>query len=114
MSRVQSNGLSIEVETNGDESDVPLLLISGFGSQLISWPTKMIDALTGAGFFVVAMDNRDAGLSEKLSEVGVQDRGSEGSEHEQNTAFGDNWHRCLARLARRSLPARRRSASATE
>lgn len=73
MSRVQSNGLSIEVQTYGDESGVPLLLISGFGSQLISWPTKMIGALTGAGFFVVAMDNRDSGLSEKLSGAGVPD-----------------------------------------
>ncbi len=73
MSRVQSNGLSIEVETYGDESGVPLLLISGFGSQLISWPTKMIEALTGAGFFVIAMDNRDVGLSENLSGAGVPD-----------------------------------------
>ncbi|MCW3782109.1 alpha/beta fold hydrolase [Defluviimonas sp. CAU 1641] len=65
--------MSIEVERYGDETGVPLLLISGFGSQLISWPTKMIEALAGAGFSVIAMDNRDAGLSEKLSRWGVPD-----------------------------------------
>jgi acyl-CoA reductase-like NAD-dependent aldehyde dehydrogenase len=73
MPRVQSNGLSIEVERYGSADAVPVLLISGLGSQLLSWPAQMIDTLTQAGFQVIAMDNRDVGLSEKLSDAGVPD-----------------------------------------
>jgi len=71
--QVHSNGLSIEVEQYGNMEGPPLLLIPGYGAQLISWPKGMIDQLTGSGFFVIAMDNRDVGLSEKLVSAGVPD-----------------------------------------
>jgi pimeloyl-ACP methyl ester carboxylesterase len=61
-----SNGIEIAYETHGDPGDEPLLLVMGLGSQLLSWPIEMVDALVDRGFFVVRYDNRDVGLSTKL------------------------------------------------
>jgi pimeloyl-ACP methyl ester carboxylesterase len=51
--------------TYGDEKGVPVLLIAGLGLQLISWPDELIRALTSAGYFVIAADNRDTGRSSR-------------------------------------------------
>ena len=66
MPLVKANGLDIEVETHGPENGPAVLLIMGLAAQLTHWPTDFIEALTGAGYRVVAFDNRDIGLSEKL------------------------------------------------
>ena len=65
MARIRANGIDIEYETFGPEDGVPLLLIHGFGQQLIAWPEEFVDGLTKAGLSVIRFDNRDTGLSRK-------------------------------------------------
>lgn len=69
MVQVRANNLSFEVERLGPESGVPVVLIPGYGTQLISWPEELIERLAGHGCSVLLLDNRDAGLSEKLHSV---------------------------------------------
>ena len=69
--RVPANGIAIEVEDTG-ESDLPaVLLVMGLGMQLVAWPAAFVGALQEAGFRVVRFDNRDAGLSQSFSHLGV-------------------------------------------
>jgi pimeloyl-ACP methyl ester carboxylesterase len=64
------NGIEIGYETHGDPDGEPLLLVMGLGAQLTAWPVELCDALADRGFHVVRYDNRDTGLSTKLSDVG--------------------------------------------
>ena len=57
------SGVSLTYETLGSPDDPALLLISGLGTQLISWDDELCALLAEAGRFVVRFDNRDAGLS---------------------------------------------------
>ena len=59
-------GVSIEFETYGAAGDPPVLLVMGFGAQLIVWPRGFAQRLASGGRFVIAFDNRDCGLSSKL------------------------------------------------
>jgi pimeloyl-ACP methyl ester carboxylesterase len=63
-----SNGIEIAYETHGDPNDEPLLLVMGLGAQLIAWPLELVEALVDRGFHVIRYDNRDTGLSTKLSD----------------------------------------------
>lgn len=63
------NGIEICYETFGDTSGEIVLLINGFGSQLIRWPQRFIDLLTDAGLGVVVFDNRDVGLSTQCRDM---------------------------------------------
>ncbi len=67
MVEVVSNGLRIKVEQFGNPADPPVLLIMGLATQLIAWPEAFIQSIVDKGFYVIAFDNRDIGLSEKLS-----------------------------------------------
>src|SRR5260370_39371828 len=67
MANVHANGIDIEYETFGDAASEPLLLIMGFGRQMIAWPDGLCEALVERGFFVVRYDNRDVGLSTMMS-----------------------------------------------
>ena len=67
--QIQANGLRIEVEDAGGAGE-PVLLIMGLGGQLIHWPDAFLHALAGAGYRAVRFDNRDAGLSQRLPELG--------------------------------------------
>jgi pimeloyl-ACP methyl ester carboxylesterase len=58
------NGLTIEYEVQG-EGD-PLLLVMGFGAQLVAWPQEFVDRLAARGFQVIRHDNRDIGLSSEI------------------------------------------------
>ena len=71
--RVQSNGLSIEVEEHGPADGPPLLLIMGLGMQLIGWPERFVEMLADAGYRVIRFDNRDIGLSDKFDHWGHAD-----------------------------------------
>ena len=73
MPVVRSNGLELVYETAGDPADPVLLLIMGLGAQLIDWPAEFCDDLAARGFHVVRFDNRDAGLSSSLDELGTPD-----------------------------------------
>lgn len=67
MTRLQTQGLFFETETFGDISNPTMLMIRGLGAQLIDWPQTLIDGLVAADLSVVVFDNRDAGLSQKMS-----------------------------------------------
>ena len=63
---VLPSGIELEYRTTGDSSDPVLLVVSGYTSQLISWPQGYVDRIVAEGLFVVQFDNRDVGLSTKL------------------------------------------------
>jgi pimeloyl-ACP methyl ester carboxylesterase len=60
------NGIELWYETIGDPDDVPLLLVSGLGSQGITWADDFCRAFVREGFYVIRFDNRDVGLSTKI------------------------------------------------
>src|ERR1700723_3812487 len=66
MPHVRANGIDIEYESFGRESDPLILLIMGFGAQLIFWPEALCQGLAANGFRVVRFDNRDVGKSTHL------------------------------------------------
>jgi len=69
MSKIASNGLEFEVEEYGDPSNPPIVLIMGLASQLTRWPADFVDRLVDGGYRVIAFDNRDIGLSDKLDDT---------------------------------------------
>jgi pimeloyl-ACP methyl ester carboxylesterase len=58
VKRIKVNGVELCVETFGDPSDPPVLLV---GVTMLSWPDELCAAL--AGRYVVRYDLRDAGQS---------------------------------------------------
>ncbi len=73
MARITANGIQIEYEDHGDRVNPALVLIRGLGTQLIDWPTRMIDDLVTRGFYVVTFDNRDVGYSQHFDDAGIPD-----------------------------------------
>ena len=73
MPQVKANGLEIYYESHGPDAADPILLIMGLGAQMTRWSPDFIRALTDAGHRVIAYDNRDVGLSEKLDSAGPPD-----------------------------------------
>ena len=73
MSQASDNGVEIEFETWGVRSGQPLLLVGGLGTRIITWVELLVQALVDAGFFVIAYDNRDIGLSTKFDDWGSAD-----------------------------------------
>ena len=63
MTNLHANGIDIEYETFGDATAEPLLLIMGFGRQMIAWPDAFCAAIADRGFRVIRYDNRDVGLT---------------------------------------------------
>ncbi|MCC9609035.1 alpha/beta fold hydrolase [Blastopirellula sp. JC732] len=63
--RTQS-AVEIEYDTFGSQEDPALLLIMGFGAQMIGWSAPFCQRLADAGRFVIRFDNRDCGLSSKM------------------------------------------------
>jgi pimeloyl-ACP methyl ester carboxylesterase len=57
----------------GDHNTVPVILISGLGTQMIRWTVPFCEMLAEKGFKVIRFDNRDAGCSTFLSNVRVPD-----------------------------------------
>jgi pimeloyl-ACP methyl ester carboxylesterase len=58
----------IEYEVFGDPIDPAVLLVMGFGTQLLGWDTDFCRLLAARGLYVIRYDNRDCGLSTKLDE----------------------------------------------
>ncbi|HEY0282796.1 MAG TPA: alpha/beta hydrolase [Rhizomicrobium sp.] len=65
MAGIHANGIDIEYEISGPKDGAPILLIHGFGQQLIAWPDEFVDGLAQAGLRVIRFDNRDTGLTQK-------------------------------------------------
>ena len=63
-----SRAMAIAYETFGDPSDPAVLLVMGFGTQMIGWDADLCRSLASRGRYVVRYDNRDCGLSTKLDE----------------------------------------------
>ena len=68
MPNVKANGIQIEYETYGDKSDPAIILISGYGQQMVMWSEEFCQELAGRGHFVIIFDNRDVGLTQKFFE----------------------------------------------
>jgi pimeloyl-ACP methyl ester carboxylesterase len=64
--------IALEYETYGDRRDPPVLLVMGFGTQLIGWPRPFSEHLAAGGRYVIAFDNRDTGLSERFPDRPTQ------------------------------------------
>ena len=58
----------------GPKDAEPILLVQGLGGQLINWPDHLIDFLISNNFRPIVFDNRDTGLSSRLTD----DRFAEG------------------------------------
>jgi pimeloyl-ACP methyl ester carboxylesterase len=76
MPNIEANNIRIEYETFGEPERPPLLLIIGFGSQMIFWDNALCEELAQRGHYVIRFDNRDVGLSSRLEESGVPNIGA--------------------------------------
>ena len=63
-----SDGVSIAYDTFGEPGDPPVLLVIGFGAQLIGWHDDFCAMLAGRGRYVIRYDNRDCGLSTRFDD----------------------------------------------
>src|ERR1700731_4527064 len=63
-----SGGVSIAYETFGELGDPPVLLVMGFGAQMIAWHEDFCAMLAGRGRYVIRYDNRDCGLSTRFDD----------------------------------------------
>jgi pimeloyl-ACP methyl ester carboxylesterase len=68
MPTFRRDGFDLYYEQFGSRASPIVMLIHGLTCQLIHWPQPLIDRLTGAGYRVVAFDNRDVGRSGKLDQ----------------------------------------------
>ncbi len=67
MPQIHANGVQLEYETSGDPQGTPLLCIMGLGAPLTRWPPTLLQSFVDAGYYVIRFDNRDVGLSSKMS-----------------------------------------------
>lgn len=56
----------IYFETHGNPAHPPVVLIEGLGAQMIGWPEGFLNRLVDRDLHVIALDNRDVGLSEMM------------------------------------------------
>jgi pimeloyl-ACP methyl ester carboxylesterase len=63
----KSGDLDIYYEDFGDPSDPAVLLIMGLGAQLLLWRKEFCEKLVNQGLRVIRYDNRDVGLSSKVT-----------------------------------------------
>lgn len=67
MPFAQVGDIRLAYETFGDQSAPPVVLIMGLGSQMLGWRTGFCHELADRGFHVVRFDNRDIGLSSRIT-----------------------------------------------
>ena len=63
----RSGDIDIYYEDMGDPNDPAVLLIMGLGAQLLLWRKGFCEKLVNQGLRVIRYDNRDVGLSTKLT-----------------------------------------------
>lgn len=73
MPQVHANGIRLEYESFGRDTDPVALLIMGLGAQLTRWPVPLCEKLAARGFRVIRFDNRDIGLSTRFDGAAVPD-----------------------------------------
>ena len=64
MSTINANGVTLGIESFGDD-DAPLVLLAG-GTTMLSWPDSLCERLATGGRRVVRYDLRDSGQSTTL------------------------------------------------
>jgi len=62
------SGIELEYESFGDPDDPAVLLVMGFGTQLLGWDAGLCRVLAATGRHVIRYDNRDCGLSTKYDD----------------------------------------------
>ncbi|MCB9693635.1 MAG: alpha/beta hydrolase [Alphaproteobacteria bacterium] len=67
---VRAGDLELHAEVFGDEGP-GVLLIMGLGAQMLLWPERFCEKLAATGLRVVRFDNRDVGLSTRMTHLGV-------------------------------------------
>lgn len=75
MPQVKANGIEIEYDSFGRETDPAILLIMGFSAQMTVWPEAFCRGLADNGFRVIRFDNRDIGKSSHLLHLGAPNVG---------------------------------------
>jgi pimeloyl-ACP methyl ester carboxylesterase len=65
--RPESGDIEIYYEDMGDPNNPAVLLIMGLGAQLLLWRTEFCEKLVDQGLRVIRYDNRDVGLSTKVT-----------------------------------------------
>ena len=73
MPNVRANGIDIEYDEVGSPDDPAFLLIMGFSAQLTAWDERFCQQLASRGYRVVRFDNRDVGLSSRITDGPVPD-----------------------------------------
>jgi pimeloyl-ACP methyl ester carboxylesterase len=73
MAHVNANGIQIEYETFGRNTDPTIVLIAGNGAQLNFWEPDFCEMLAKHNLQVIRFDNCDAGLSTKFDAAGIPD-----------------------------------------
>jgi len=68
----EANGLELAYEDMGDVLHPPIILVMGLSAQLTLWPLGFCEGLVAEGHRVIRFDNRDIGLSSKLSDLKVK------------------------------------------
>ena len=63
----KSNGVELCYDIFGDTNAEPMMLIMGLGAQMIFWDDEFCRDLASRGFRVIRFDNRDIGLSTKMT-----------------------------------------------
>jgi pimeloyl-ACP methyl ester carboxylesterase len=64
---VKANGIDLYYESFGDPNHPAVLLIMGLGSQCVHWFPYFYEPIVQQGFYVIRFDNRDLGLSSRVS-----------------------------------------------
>ncbi|GAA4765316.1 alpha/beta hydrolase [Streptomyces sanyensis] len=70
-----SPDVSLAYECFGDPEDPTVLLVMGFGAQMLAWHEDFCQALADRGRHVIRYDNRDCGLSTRFGEHPVDTDG---------------------------------------
>lgn len=73
MGRITANGLEFEYDEIGPKDGEAIVLVMGFGAQMIRWSDSFRQGLADEGYRVIRFDNRDTGLSQQLDDKGVPD-----------------------------------------
>ena len=68
--------IDLAYERLGDPAHPPVVLVMGFGMQMLGWPDGFCDALVGHGLQVIRFDNRDVGLSTHLTHAQIPNLGA--------------------------------------
>ena len=90
MSIASLNSIELFYDEFGNRSAPVILLIMGFGRQMIAWPESFCEGLAKHGFHVVRFDNRGVGLSTKFDGAANRVWG---------TICRKRWFRPLSRLS---------------